>query len=69
LQATATGFMLLKQVPKARKHLKEIADMEWSSDYADDFERSWLLLADIYIQVDTLRCSENQKGYLLASLY
>jgi hypothetical protein len=43
--------MLLKQPPKARNQLKRIAKMEWDSEYSEDFEKSWLLLADIYIQV------------------
>lgn len=50
----AIGYMLLKQPPRARNQLKRIAKMEWSSDLADDFERSWILLADIYIQVSAI---------------
>ena len=47
----AIGYALLKQPPRARNQLKRISKMEWSSDLGDDFEKSWLLLADIYIQV------------------
>ncbi|KAJ3038612.1 Tetratricopeptide repeat protein 21B [Rhizophlyctis rosea] len=50
LLGMAVGYMLLKQPPKARNQLKRISKMEWTSELADDFERSWLLLADIYIQ-------------------
>lgn len=46
----ATAHMILKQIPKARNQLKRIAKMTWNPIDADDFEKSWLLLADIYIQ-------------------
>jgi tetratricopeptide repeat protein 21B len=42
--------MIKKEVPKARNQLKRIAKMTYNSDEAEEFERSWLLLADIYIQ-------------------
>ncbi|KAI9140851.1 hypothetical protein BKA69DRAFT_1125403 [Paraphysoderma sedebokerense] len=50
LLATSVGHILLKQSPKAKNILKKIAQMEWKSEYADEFENSWLLLADIYIK-------------------
>merc|ERR1711933_122536 len=37
----------------ARNHLKRIADLAkkgYNSEFTDDFERAWLLLAEIYIQ-------------------
>ncbi|KAJ3090291.1 Tetratricopeptide repeat protein 21B [Quaeritorhiza haematococci] len=49
LLGTAVAYMLLKQPPRARNQLKRISKMEWKSEFADDFERSWLLLGDIYI--------------------
>ncbi|XP_056435886.1 tetratricopeptide repeat protein 21B isoform X2 [Gadus chalcogrammus] len=49
LLAMATAFMILKQPPRARNQLKRIAKMSWSVLDADEFEKSWLLLADIYI--------------------
>lgn len=49
LLAMATAYMMLKQTPRARNQLKRIAKMNWSLDDADEFEKSWLLLADIYI--------------------
>merc|ERR1711985_203813 len=45
--------VIQKQVTKARNQLKRIADIakkSYSPEWSDDFERAWLLLADIYIQ-------------------
>ncbi|KAK9829513.1 hypothetical protein WJX72_006291 [[Myrmecia] bisecta] len=50
LFALASGFMLLKQTPKARNQLKRIQKIKYLPDQADDCERAWLLLADIHIQ-------------------
>jgi len=50
LLAMATGHMILKQTPKARNQLKRIAKMDWNVEAAEEFEKSWLLLADVYIQ-------------------
>ncbi|KAJ1556724.1 Tetratricopeptide repeat protein 21B, partial [Cladochytrium tenue] len=50
LLGLSVAHMLLKQPPRARNHLKRIAKMDWEPEFADDFERSWLLLADIHIQ-------------------
>ncbi|XP_073097695.1 tetratricopeptide repeat protein 21B isoform X1 [Manis javanica] len=50
LLGMATAYMILKQTPKARNQLKRIAKMSWNAADAEDFEKSWLLLADIYIQ-------------------
>ncbi|KAI8590199.1 hypothetical protein BDZ88DRAFT_415862 [Geranomyces variabilis] len=50
LLGMAICHMLLKQPPRARNQLKRIAKMEWNSALADEFERSWILLADLYIQ-------------------
>lgn len=47
--ALATAYMMLKQTPRARNLLKRIAKMNWSIVDADEFEKSWLLLADIYV--------------------
>uniref|UniRef100_A0A668AU10 Tetratricopeptide repeat domain 21B n=1 Tax=Myripristis murdjan TaxID=586833 RepID=A0A668AU10_9TELE len=49
LLAMATAYMILKQTPRARNQLKRIAKMNWTFADADEFEKSWLLLADIYI--------------------
>jgi tetratricopeptide repeat protein 21B len=50
LLAMATGFMMLKQTPKARNQLKRVQKIQYKPDEAEEFERSWLLLADIHIQ-------------------
>uniref|UniRef100_A0A1A7XPQ6 Tetratricopeptide repeat domain 21B n=1 Tax=Iconisemion striatum TaxID=60296 RepID=A0A1A7XPQ6_9TELE len=50
LLAMATAHMVKKQTPQARNQLKRIAKMNWNIADADEFEKSWLLLADIYIQ-------------------
>ncbi|KAI8825186.1 uncharacterized protein EV422DRAFT_517791 [Fimicolochytrium jonesii] len=50
LLGLATAHMLLKQSPRARNHLKRISKMDWSPQFASEFEQTWLLLADINIQ-------------------
>merc|ERR1711964_478724 len=53
LLAMAQALILQKQIQKARSQLKRIADVakkSYSPEWADEFERAWLLLADIYIQ-------------------
>jgi tetratricopeptide repeat protein 21B len=50
LLAMATCFMLLKQTPKARNQLKRVSKLPFNSAEADEFERSWLMLAEIHIQ-------------------
>ncbi|XP_046518696.1 tetratricopeptide repeat protein 21A isoform X2 [Equus quagga] len=50
LLAMAQAYMLLKQVPKARTQLKRLAKAPWALAEAEDLEKSWLLLADIYCQ-------------------
>ena len=54
LLGMATAHMILKQVPRARNQLKRVTKMTWTSADAEDFEKSWLLLADIYIQTNKL---------------
>lgn len=50
LLAMAQAYSLLKQVPKARTQLKRLAKVPWTLAEAEDLEKSWLLLADIYCQ-------------------
>uniref|UniRef100_F7CGW7 Tetratricopeptide repeat domain 21A n=1 Tax=Equus caballus TaxID=9796 RepID=F7CGW7_HORSE len=50
LLAMAQAYMLLKQVPKARTQLKRLAKAPWALAEAEELEKSWLLLADIYCQ-------------------
>lgn len=72
----ATAYMILKQTPRARNQLKRIAKMNWNAIDADEFEKSWLLLADIYIQsgkydmaADLLkRCLHHNKARMLLCL-
>ncbi|XP_063227668.1 tetratricopeptide repeat protein 21B-like [Bacillus rossius redtenbacheri] len=46
----ATGYMLLKQTPRARNQLKRVARSAWSFEDAERLERCWLMLADVYLQ-------------------
>uniref|UniRef100_A0A671FL58 Tetratricopeptide repeat domain 21A n=1 Tax=Rhinolophus ferrumequinum TaxID=59479 RepID=A0A671FL58_RHIFE len=50
LLAVAQAYVLLKQIPKARTQLKRLAKAPWALAEAEDLEKSWLLLADIYCQ-------------------
>ncbi|XP_052258735.1 tetratricopeptide repeat protein 21B-like isoform X2 [Dreissena polymorpha] len=50
LYGVAAGYMVLKQTPRARNQLKRVAKTNWNMVDAEDLEKSWLLLADIYIQ-------------------
>ncbi|XP_054549191.1 tetratricopeptide repeat protein 21A isoform X2 [Talpa occidentalis] len=50
LLAMAQAYTLLKQVPKARTQLKRLAKAPWVLTEAEDLEKGWLLLADIYCQ-------------------
>ncbi|KAG2375069.1 hypothetical protein C9374_010073 [Naegleria lovaniensis] len=49
LVALSYAFEKTKQTPKARQTLKRISKMGMKPGWEDDFERGWLLLADIYI--------------------
>jgi len=51
LLGSSHALVLLKQDAKARNHLKRIAKMQYNSEEAEELERSYLLLADIYVQV------------------
>lgn len=50
LYGMAAAYMVLKQTPRARNQLKRITKNNWTMQDAEDLEKSWLLLADIYIQ-------------------
>ncbi|XP_068940430.1 tetratricopeptide repeat protein 21A isoform X2 [Petaurus breviceps papuanus] len=50
LLAMAQAYMILKQIPKARTQLKRLAKAPWALADAEDLEKSWILLADIYCQ-------------------
>ena len=59
LLGMSTTFMLEKSTTKARNALKRIAKMPYSHELADEFERGYLLLADIYIQKSKFDLSED----------
>jgi len=42
--------MMLKQSPRARNQLKRLMKAPWNMEDAEDLEKAWLLMADIYIQ-------------------
>ncbi|XP_053324276.1 tetratricopeptide repeat protein 21A [Spea bombifrons] len=48
--AVAQAYMILKQTPRARNQLKRLSKFNWSLAEAEDLEKSWLLLADVYIK-------------------
>ncbi|XP_071943351.1 tetratricopeptide repeat protein 21B-like [Antedon mediterranea] len=50
LLGVATAYMMMKQTPRARNQLKRIVRMNWVALDAEEYEKSWLLLADVYIQ-------------------
>lgn len=54
----AFALVQLKQVHRAKNHLKRIARLNWSYEDAEYLERSWLLLADIYIHANKLDVAE-----------
>lgn len=54
LVGAAMTLYFMGQKPKAKNALKRLAKMEYNAMDADDFERGWLLLAEIYINVINL---------------
>eukprot|EP00931_Biecheleriopsis_adriatica_P087453 TRINITY_DN61918_c0_g1_i1.p1 TRINITY_DN61918_c0_g1~~TRINITY_DN61918_c0_g1_i1.p1 ORF type:complete len:1362 (+),score=379.50 TRINITY_DN61918_c0_g1_i1:247-4086(+) len=53
LLAMSQGLIIQKQHTKARNQLKRVHDLAkkgYNPEFMDDFERAWLLLAEIYIQ-------------------
>lgn len=48
----AAAHVLLKQGQRAKNQLKRINKSSWTFEEAEYLERSWLLLADIYIQAN-----------------
>jgi len=59
LLGMSIAFMLEKSTTKARNALKRIAKMSYSHDLAEEFERGYLLLADIYIKKSKFDLSED----------
>ncbi|XP_017846384.1 tetratricopeptide repeat protein 21B-like [Drosophila busckii] len=52
--AMASALIQLKQIQRAKNQLKRIARLTWYYEDAEYLERSWLLLADIYINANKL---------------
>lgn len=50
LLAMAVGFLLINQTPKARNQLKRISKLQFCHEDAEEFERAWLTLVELYIQ-------------------
>lgn len=50
LLAIGNAHALLGQLPKARNFLKRIQKMPYSVKHAENFERAWLLLAQVHIE-------------------
>lgn len=50
LLTIANAHALLGQLPKARNFLKRIQKMPYQVDEAEQFERAWLLLAQVHIE-------------------
>ncbi|XP_003221910.1 tetratricopeptide repeat protein 21A [Anolis carolinensis] len=46
--AMAQAYVILKHTPKARTQLKRLTKVNWSLRDADELEKAWILLADIY---------------------
>ncbi|XP_061402484.1 tetratricopeptide repeat protein 21B-like [Musca vetustissima] len=55
----ATALVQLKQTQRAKNHLKRIVRVIWNFEEAEYLERSWLLLADIYINSNKLDVAES----------
>lgn len=55
----ATALVQLKQTQRAKNHLKRIARATWNFEEAEYLERSWLLLADIYMNASKWDVAES----------
>ncbi len=65
LLLSATAFVILKQAPKARNNLKRLCKISWNIRIAEDMERGWMLLADMYMQVS----ATSTHAYIVYTLY
>ncbi|XP_059219458.1 tetratricopeptide repeat protein 21B [Stomoxys calcitrans] len=61
----ATAFVLTKQTQRAKNCLKRLARTTWSFEEAEYLERSWLLLADIYISSNKWDVADSLVGKVL----
>lgn len=54
----ATALVQLKQIQRAKNHLKRLSRTNWNFEEAEYLERSWLILADIYINANKFDVAE-----------
>ena len=59
LLGISTAFLIDKSTTKARNAVKRSAKMPYSHELAEEFERGYLLLAEIYIQKSKFDLSED----------
>ncbi|CAH8848235.1 unnamed protein product [Trichobilharzia szidati] len=59
IYGAAACHMVLKQSQKAKNQLKRLAKVPWNFQDAEELEKSWLLLADIYIQNGRMELSQD----------
>ncbi|CAH8549408.1 unnamed protein product [Schistosoma rodhaini] len=65
IYGAAVCYIQLKQSQKARNQLKRLAKVSWNFQDAEELEKSWLLLVDMYIQSGKLEvCQELLKKCL-----
>ena len=49
---------MLKKSSDARNYLKQVISKDFALEFADSFEKAWLLLADYYISVNKFDLAE-----------
>ncbi|CAH8526202.1 unnamed protein product [Heterobilharzia americana] len=59
IYGAAACHLALKQNQKAKNQLKRLSKVPWNFQDAEDLEKSWLLLADIYIQNGRVEISQD----------
>uniref|UniRef100_A0A8C7ECY3 Tetratricopeptide repeat domain 21A n=1 Tax=Nothoprocta perdicaria TaxID=30464 RepID=A0A8C7ECY3_NOTPE len=63
--AVAQAYLILKQTSKATIQLKRLAKVNWTLSDAEELEKSWILLSDIYCRSEKYdRASEHLKRCL-----
>ncbi|CAH1774388.1 unnamed protein product [Owenia fusiformis] len=77
LYGMAAAYMVMKQTPRARNQLKRVTKANWTMTEAEDLEKSWLLLSDMFIQTGKFdmatellkRCLQHNKSCTKAYEY
>ncbi|TNN17382.1 Tetratricopeptide repeat protein, partial [Schistosoma japonicum] len=59
IYGAAVCYIYLKQNQKARNQLKRLAKVSWNFQDAEELEKSWLLLVDMYLQSGKLEVSQD----------